>query len=440
MVDVAEPQHKTVAEETNGVIPDLRGDIRPLIPVMGLRDYWYPAIVARKIPKRHPIQVRMLGEELCFFRGAQGQAVAIRDICPHRGARPSEGTCHWKGTVTCPYHGWTFDEHGKNVAVLSEGPDSKICGKPGTEATVFPTRELKGIVFVWIGDQEPAPIEEDVPEEFFIPEAYILYNDHIYWRTNWAISLENYFDSHANYLHRDDINQGLLARPKLRPRASAGAVMSNFTGNGLTYMASRGRLAVAQDFYPEGKKWPKHRFRRLWTWFFVPFFSATRVPAPPPDNAQWWGGDLRLPGMARVGYDNIKKPRFRYDGGGLLGRMTRQVIAVEPQLTRLWFFHYTKPANWVQKMWHKLLYNIFYRWAAEYSFSAQDGSVMPNQRWDTKEMLSPTDFGVVQWRKLVITKHFGGRNAKFGQDRTPAQTEKEVAQIEQAIAQAIKRS
>ncbi len=439
MVDVAGPQHETVAEETNGVIPELRGDIRPLIPVMGLRNYWYPGIAKHKIPKRHPVQVKMLDEEVCFFRGAQGQAVAIRDICPHRGARPSEGTCHWKGTVTCPYHGWTFDEHGKNVAVLSEGPDSKICGKPGTEASVFPTRELKGIVFIWIGDTEPAPIEEDVPEEFFIPEAYILYNDHTYWKTNWAIALENYFDSHANYLHRDEINQGLLARPQLGARSSAGAVMSNFTGNGLTYMAPRGRVTPPQDSYPDGRKWPKHRFRRLWAWLFVPIFSATRVPAPPPENAQWWGGDLRLPGMARVGHDNIKKRKFRYGGGGLLGRMTRQVVAVEPHLTRLWYFHYTRPDNWVQKMWNKFLYNIFYRWASEYSFSAQDGSVMPNQRWDSKEMLSPTDFGVVQWRKLVITKHFGGRSAKFGQDRTPAQTAKEVAEIEQEIAKARKR-
>ncbi|HLZ70355.1 MAG TPA: hypothetical protein VKV26_10660 [Dehalococcoidia bacterium] len=36
---------------------------------------------------------------------------------------------------------------------------------------VFPTRTLKGIVFVWMGqdEREPAPIEEDVPEEFFDP-------------------------------------------------------------------------------------------------------------------------------------------------------------------------------------------------------------------------------------------------------------------------------
>ena len=218
----------------------------------------------KRIPKRHPIQIKMIGEEIAFFRGAQGQPVALRDACPHRGARLSEGTSHWKGTVSCPYHGWTFDENGKNVAVLSEGPDSKICGKPGTEAQVYPSRELKGIVFVWIGEDEPAPIEEDVPEEFFHPDAYILYNDKIYWRTNWAQALENYFDSHVSYLHRDDPNQTLLSRTGLTPRATPGSVASSFTGNGPNYLAPRGKPAPHHDIYPDGKRWPKHRFRRFW--------------------------------------------------------------------------------------------------------------------------------------------------------------------------------
>ena len=430
MVDIADAKHQTSKEETNGQVPDLRGDIRPLISVMGLRNYWYPAIAARKIPKRHPIQVRMLGEELCLFRGAQGQAVAIRDICPHRGARPSEGTCHWKGTVTCPYHGWTFDENGKNVAVLSEGPDSKICGKPGTEAHVYPTRELKGIVFAWIGDTEPAPIEEDVPEEFFDPKASILYSDHTYWKTNWAISLENYFDAHPNYLHRDDV-QALLGRPTLAPRATLESTSARYSGNGFVYAGSRiqnRQFSPPQDHYPNGWKWPKHQFRRWWAWLFLPLFSLTRVPAPPPVDSELWGHDLHLPGMARVGA--LKPPgqrRFRFGGGGFLGRMTRQVIAVEPNLTRLWYFHYTRPSNWLQRAWHKLLYNLFYRWAGEYNFSAQDGSVMPNQRWDWPEMLSPTDFGVVQWRKLVVTKHFAGRNAGFAEKKTPEQVAREAS-------------
>src|SRR5439155_678884 len=93
---------------------------------------------------------------------------------------------HYRGTVACPYHGWVFDDGGKNVAVLSEGPDSGVCGKPGTEARVYPTRTLKGVVFVWIGHGDPAPIEEDVPEEFFDPDALVLTGE-VTWRCNWEV-------------------------------------------------------------------------------------------------------------------------------------------------------------------------------------------------------------------------------------------------------------
>ena len=123
-----------------GAIPKLSGDIRHLIPKLGLRNYWYPALADSKVGRRKPVKVSMLGEELCLFRGAGGDVVAIQDICPHRGARLSEGDCHYKGTVACPYHGWVYDESGKNVMVLSEGPNSPVCGKAGTEAKAYPTR------------------------------------------------------------------------------------------------------------------------------------------------------------------------------------------------------------------------------------------------------------------------------------------------------------
>ena len=93
----------------------------------------------------------------------------------------------------------------------------------------------------------------------------------------------------------------------------------------------------------------------------------------------------------------------------------------------------------MQKLWYQFLFNIFYKWDGHYLFSAQDGSVMPNQKWNVKEMLSPTDFGIVQWRKLVVTKHFGGRNSKFGQDEVPTQTAKEIEAMADAIVAAQKK-
>ncbi|MGH9697524.1 MAG: Rieske 2Fe-2S domain-containing protein, partial [Bryobacteraceae bacterium] len=56
-----------------------------LVPELGYREYWYPALLARSVGKR-PKKVVMLGEELVFFRGESGKVVAFWDRCPHRGA------------------------------------------------------------------------------------------------------------------------------------------------------------------------------------------------------------------------------------------------------------------------------------------------------------------------------------------------------------------
>ena len=48
-----------VADATNGV-PRLSGDIRHLIPKLGLRNYWYPAIEDRTVGRRKPDQCDFL--------------------------------------------------------------------------------------------------------------------------------------------------------------------------------------------------------------------------------------------------------------------------------------------------------------------------------------------------------------------------------------------
>ncbi len=395
-------------------IPKLSGDIRPLIPKLGLRNYWYPAIPAAKVGAKRPVQVQMLGEDLCLFRTAEGDIAAIQDVCPHRGARLSEGDCHWPGTVSCPYHGWVYDRHGKNVAVLGEGPDATVCGQRGTEATVYPVRILKGVVFAWIGDETPAPIEEDVPAEFFDPQMVIYFNDQIYWHTNWEVALENSMDAHVNYLHRNHL-QSMLASPVHMPRGATGSKIT-FTGNGFkSAVGPRGVSSPPQDHYPNGWVWPKTRYRRYWAWFFRPFFVFTHVPAPPL-KSDWWGLGHRLPGMFRAGGGAPRTPagkQARPRTGGLFGQYTRWPVAVENWRSRVWYFHTTKPANSLQRVWHWLLYWTTYRWLVEYNFSQQDMSVMENQRFDCKEKLSGTDAEVIQWRRLVVTKHFGGRSAAF---------------------------
>ena len=97
---------------------------------------------------------------------------------------------------------------------------------------------------------------------------------------------------------------------------------------------------------------------------------------------------------------------------------TRMCVPVEEHLTRVWYYHCTpaqdRAAAASGSAWPT---PAVHRWIIEYNFSRQDERVMLNQRYDTPEKLSATDAEVIQWRRLVVTRHYGGRDAPL---RVPA--------------------
>ena len=171
------------------------------VPRVGFREYWYPGVWSKKVGRK-PVNLKMLGDELVLFRGKDGNVVALNEWCPHRGARLSRGFCEFKGTVTCPYHGYTFDETGKCVAGLIETEDSPMVGK--MRSRKYPTAEWRGIVFIWMGQTEPVPLDEDLPWEFkdstLNDRRYTRVKD---WEVNWTEPVNQGVDYHEFYLHRN---------------------------------------------------------------------------------------------------------------------------------------------------------------------------------------------------------------------------------------------
>jgi hypothetical protein len=206
-----------------------------------------------------------------------------------------------------------------------------------------------------------------------------------------------------------------MAAPALSPRVAAGERL-RFTGYGFPGAnAPRQGKGPAHDIYPElDIKWPKHTYRRLWGWFFAPILRLVNVNQVPCENESWRGGH-RLPGIFG-GAPAPGQPVRRPQGQGqsfLYGNYRRWPVAIGEWQSRLWYFHGTLPKNRLQLAWYWFVYWGISRWLGEYNFSQQDMSVMPMQYYDKPEMLSITDQEVVHWRRLVVTKHFGGRNAPF---------------------------
>jgi nitrite reductase/ring-hydroxylating ferredoxin subunit len=170
--------------------------------VLGFRNYWYPIMWAEQIGQK-PTPITLLGEKIVLVRQDE-RIYALHDRCPHRGVPLSLGRRQYEGTISCPYHGWTYQlDTGKMCAALTDGPSSPINGKVGVKT--YPVEVRLGLVFVYVGDlaegEEPPPVERDIPTE-------LVENDHVLggrWdirEGNWRFAAENGFDEgHAKYLH-----------------------------------------------------------------------------------------------------------------------------------------------------------------------------------------------------------------------------------------------
>jgi phenylpropionate dioxygenase-like ring-hydroxylating dioxygenase large terminal subunit len=191
--------------------------------VLGFKNYWYPVFSSTEIGKK-PVGATIQGEPVVFMRGqADGKVYAMTDECAHRGTQFSAGRgCEFAGTntITCPYHGWTFElGTGMCVAVLPEGPDSKVPGK--LRIKTYPIEDFKGIIWIWMGDMKPVPLEDDLPGLMKLPTNIVKfrYTDNY---GNWRWHAENVVAGHAQMVHRDSIRMWFVrTRPATLPAESS---------------------------------------------------------------------------------------------------------------------------------------------------------------------------------------------------------------------------
>ncbi|HLQ35065.1 MAG TPA: aromatic ring-hydroxylating dioxygenase subunit alpha [Chloroflexota bacterium] len=369
-------------------------DLRQLLPVLGLREYWYPALRESKVGWRRPVLVKMLGQDVCFFRGKSGQVVAVDNACPHRGAMLHKGHCDFKGTLACFYHGFVFDETGLCVAALGEGPLSPMPGKLRVKS--YPTITLKGIVFAWMGVGEPVPPETDIPEDFFDPTVKIFSWTNS-WPSNWRPAVENYADSHVRYVHR---NSALMLMHKIMPATLPMAGKPYRVGP--HRLAASGRRAVGQppiangpnrpyqDYFPLlGARWPKTKYRFAWTWIFD---LGARVRArfrPVYDVSEEWGTGQHLPSVVRLNYGTHM--------------YTRWCIPVSENVTRMVYFHASRRSTLLGRIHEAIQWTAFHNWAMNKNFSEQDSPGAIHLYYDRPERLSVSDQQTIEWRKMLLS-------------------------------------
>lgn len=163
-----------------------------------MRLYWQPVALTEELEgPRAVVPVRLLGEDLVLFRNEDGSLGLIERRCPHRGADLSLGRLE-DGGLRCYFHGWLLSAQGDCLETPAEPPDSALASR--VRLTAYPTREVNGIVWGYLGPGEPP----EVPslDCFVAPEPYT-FAFKGYLDCNWLQSLEVGIDpAHASYLHR----------------------------------------------------------------------------------------------------------------------------------------------------------------------------------------------------------------------------------------------
>ncbi len=181
----------------------------------GLKNYWYPALFSHELEEGGVKGVTISGAPI-LLRRAKGKAYALSDQCVHRGVKLSlKPTCLTDDTVSCWYHGFTYDlNDGKLVSIVA-APDDPLIGK--VRLRTFPVEEFKGIIFVFVGDLDhaPPPLAHDLPfrppmdEQFRaahpLDDNTVILGIHRTVNANWRLAVENGFDPGHVLIHRDNI-------------------------------------------------------------------------------------------------------------------------------------------------------------------------------------------------------------------------------------------
>ena len=225
----------------------------PLGEVM--RRYWLPACLTEEIAKPDcpPIRVKLLGEELVAFRNSDGRIGLLEEYCPHRLASMFLGRNEETG-LRCVYHGWKFDTDGNCIDMPNEPAESRFKEKVSLQS--YPTLELGGIVWAYLGPKEKMP-EPPGMEWLRAPVAHRNVSvTHEF--CNYLQAIEGGIDTvHSSFLHNNNLSDlAHFKRVDQAPRLEVERTAYGFRYAGIRDIGEKGQYIRIYQFVL-----PFHQFR-----------------------------------------------------------------------------------------------------------------------------------------------------------------------------------
>lgn len=162
-------------------------------------DYWYAVAYDREVPCGRVVEVRFWGKSIALFRGTDGALRAVEDRCAHRHVKLSIGNVNGC-TLTCIYHGWSYDQDGNLVEIPHE-----LFGRQFSKVKIrsYPVSSRYGLIWLFPGDVAAAGLTP-IPEipELEGPDRWACVPVDFTWRAHHSMIVDNVSDFTHAYLHK----------------------------------------------------------------------------------------------------------------------------------------------------------------------------------------------------------------------------------------------
>ena len=164
------------------------------------KNAWYVACLPQDIDDK-PLGRRICDEPIVFYRGAEGQVVALEDFCPHRGAPLSLGRVI-EGQLVCGYHGLVMGCDGKAASM----PGQRVRGFPAVRS--YPVVERHGFIWVWPGDAARADAATIPACDWANNPEWAYGGGMFHIACDYRLMVDNLMDlTHETYVHAGSIGQ-----------------------------------------------------------------------------------------------------------------------------------------------------------------------------------------------------------------------------------------
>ena len=121
---------------------------------------WFQVAWAAEVQVGQVHRMHYFGRELIAWRGNSGKVTVMDAYCEHLGAHLGHGGTVVEDTIQCPFHGWQWNDKGRNVCIPYE--DRPNIGK---KIKTYPTAEANEAIYMWHDTERREPFF-DVPDVF----------------------------------------------------------------------------------------------------------------------------------------------------------------------------------------------------------------------------------------------------------------------------------